>query len=207
MFFVTSFCSQKMELVFATNNRHKLEEVRLIAGKNHKINGLDTLNCYDDIPETADTLQGNALLKATYVYDRYGCNCFADDTGLEIEALDGRPGVYSARYAGEGCAFEDNIKKVLTELKGVTNRRACFKTVIALILAEKKYFFEGTIHGQIIEQGRGIAGFGYDPVFIPDGYDKTFAEMEANEKNSISHRAIAMQKMIFFLPQERGYLP
>jgi len=191
-----------MEIIFATHNKHKLEEARNIAGNTYKINGLDFLNCNDEIPETAKTLLGNALQKALYIYDRYHCFCFADDTGLEIEALEGRPGVYSARYAGTNCSFEDNINKVLAELKGVENRKACFKTAIALIISNVAYFFEGAIQGKIIDEKKGAAGFGYDPIFIPEGYDKTFAEMDTCEKNSISHRAIAIQKMIDFLTKK-----
>jgi XTP/dITP diphosphohydrolase len=188
-----------VELVFATNNAHKLSEVRAIAGARFSIISLKKLGCFDEIPETGVTLTANALQKAKYIHDRFQCNCFADDTGLEIEALDGRPGVYSARYAGEHCSFQDNIQKVLRELQGATNRKACFKTVIALILDDKNYFFEGKIDGEIIETEKGMEGFGYDPVFKPLGYDKTFAEMSESEKNSISHRALATQKLNDFL--------
>ena len=201
-----------MELVFATNNAHKLNEVRAIAGARFSIISLKELGCCDEIPETGETLRENALQKAQYVHNKFNCNCFADDTGLEIEALNGRPGVYSARYAGEHCSFQDNIKKVLLELKGVTNRKACFKTVIALIIdgsrfkvqgskgnGQEIYFFEGKIDGEIIETEKGTNGFGYDPVFKPLGYDKTFAEMTDVEKNSISHRALATKELNDFL--------
>jgi len=188
-----------VELVFATNNAHKLNEVRAIAGARFSIISLNELGCFDEIPETGNTLIANALQKAKYVHDRFHCNCFADDTGLEIEALNGRPGVYSARYAGEHCAFKDNIDKVLRELQGITNRKACFKTVIALILNDETYFFEGKIEGEIIENEKGTNGFGYDPVFKPLGYDKTFAEMTDVEKNSISHRALATKQLNDFL--------
>jgi XTP/dITP diphosphohydrolase len=188
-----------VELVFATNNAHKLNEVRAIVGARFSIISLKELGCLDEIPETGVTLTENALQKAQYIYHRFHCNCFADDTGLEIEALNGRPGVYSARYAGEHCSFKDNIQKVLYEMKGITNRKACFKTVIALILSGENYFFEGRINGDIIEYEKGTNGFGYDPVFIPSGYDKTFSEMTNTEKNIISHRALATQKLNDFL--------
>ena len=187
-----------MEIVFATHNQHKTEEVRAILGADYRILNLPELGC-PDIPETADTLKGNALQKAQYVADHYGRNCFADDTGLEVLALDGRPGVYSARYAGEGCSYQDNVLKLLREMQGVTDRRACFKTVIALILNGKTYFFEGRVDGIILPEQRGTDGFGYDPVFLPDGYDQTFAEMSPATKNSISHRGRAIQQLAAFL--------
>ena len=187
-----------MEIVFATHNLHKTEEVRAILGPNYQIRNLPELGC-PDIPETADTLQGNALQKAQYVVDHYHINCFADDTGLEVEALDGRPGVYSARYAGEGCTYQDNVRKMLNEMHGKTNRKACFKTVIALILDGKQYFFEGRVDGIILTEQRGTDGFGYDPIFLPDGFDQTFAEMDAAMKNSISHRGRAIQQLKTFL--------
>lgn len=188
-----------MELVFATNNKHKLEEITHIIGDRYTIISLKELGCVNDIPETETTLEGNALLKARYIHSRYHCNCFADDTGLEIEALQGEPGVYSARYAGEHCSFEDNIVKVLQKMEGKTNRKALFRTVIALIIDNQEYLFEGCIKGSIIEDQKGISGFGYDPIFIPDGYTQTFAEMGDELKNRISHRAIATQKLIDFL--------
>lgn len=188
-----------MDIVFATNNKHKLQEVKNIVGDTFNIISLNELQCFDDIPETENTLEGNALLKARYIHERFHCNCFADDTGLEIEALDGKPGVYSARYAGEQCSFEDNINKILLELEGKTNRKALFRTVIALIINDKEYLFEGNIKGEIIENKKGISGFGYDPVFIPEGYSETFAEMGNDLKNSISHRALATQKLTQFL--------
>lgn len=187
-----------MEIVFATHNQHKTEEVRAILGADYRILNLPELGC-PDIPETADTLKGNALQKAQYVADHYDRNCFADDTGLEVLALDGRPGVYSARYAGEGCSYQDNVLKLLGEMQGVTDRRACFKTVIALILNGKTYFFEGRVDGIILPEQRGTDGFGYDPVFLPDGYDQTFAEMSPATKNSISHRGRAIQQLAAFL--------
>lgn len=190
-----------MEIVFATHNQHKAFEARGILGDAYTLKDLRQIGCVSDIPETADTLKGNALQKAQFVVDHYHVNCFADDTGLEIEALDGKPGVYSARYAGENCSSSDNMNKVLREMEGMTNRKACFKTVIALILNDKTYFFEGRIDGQITTTPRGAEGFGYDPIFVPDGYDKTFAELSADVKNQISHRGIAMQKLMAFLQQ------
>ncbi|MDR2972580.1 MAG: non-canonical purine NTP diphosphatase [Bacteroidales bacterium] len=188
-----------MELVFATNNAHKLNEVRAITGARFSIKSLKELGCYDEIPETGDTLIANALEKVDYIHNKFHCNCFADDTGLEIEALNGKPGVYSARYAGEHCSFKDNIEKVLREMQGVTHRKACFTTVIALILNETCYLFEGRIDGEITESERGTNGFGYDPIFKPVGYEITFAEMTDAEKNSISHRALATKKLNDFL--------
>lgn len=187
-----------MEIIFATHNLHKTEEVRAILGPDYLVRNLPELGC-PDIPETADTLQGNALQKAQYVVDHYHLNCFADDTGLEVEALDGRPGVFSARYAGEGCSYQDNVLKLLGEMHGKTNRKACFKTVIALILDGKQYLFEGRVDGRILTEQRGTDGFGYDPLFLPDGFDQTFAEMDAATKNSISHRGRAIQKLKTFL--------
>jgi XTP/dITP diphosphohydrolase len=188
-----------MDLVFATNNKHKLEEIRHIIGDQYKIISLKELDCDDEIPETEETLEGNALLKARYIHSKFNCNCFADDTGLEIEALNGEPGVYSARYAGEHCSFEDNIVKVLQKMEEKTNRNALFRTVIALIIDNTEYLFEGSIRGTIIKDRRGISGFGYDPIFIPEGYSETFAEMGNELKNQISHRALATQKLTQFL--------
>lgn len=153
-----------MELFFATHNQHKLQEAVAIAGASCVVKGIAELGCFEEIPETADSLLGNARQKAEYVHKKYGVNCFSDDTGLEIEALDGRPGVYSARYAGPACSFQDNIRKVMSEMEGVSNRKACFKTVIALILDDKEYFFEGRVDGEIITEQRGTSGFGYDPI-------------------------------------------
>ncbi len=188
-----------MDLVFATNNKHKLEEITHIIGDQYHIISLHEIGCFDEIPETEETLEGNALLKARYVHSRFHCHCFADDTGLEIEALNGEPGVYSARYAGEQCSFEDNIVRVLQKMEGKTNRKALFRTVIALIINDKEYLFEGAIKGTIIEDKKGISGFGYDPIFIPEGYSETFAEMGNDLKNQISHRALATQKLTQFL--------
>lgn len=182
-------------LVFATNNAHKLIEVSAILEGKYKVVSLADIGCFDDIPETSQTIEGNALLKARFVVNNYHQDCFADDTGLEVDALDGRPGVYSARYAGEGCSYNDNVEKLLLELKGKPKRKARFKTVIALALNGKETLFEGIINGTIIHEKRGISGFGYDPVFVPDGYDQTFAEMSPELKNTISHRALAVKKL------------
>lgn len=190
------------EIVFATNNKHKLHEIRHLTEGHLKIRSLAEIGCNDEIPETADTLEGNALLKARFVKENYGYDCFADDTGLEVEALGGRPGVYSARYAGTGHDFRANMLKLLAEMDGITNRKARFRTVIALILGDKQYFFNGQVGGNIIREMRGGEGFGYDPVFMPDGYQITFAEMSLSEKNKISHRAVAATKLASFLLKE-----
>lgn len=187
------------ELIFATNNKYKLTEIQSIVGSDFIIRSLEDIGCTEDIAETASTLEGNALLKAEYVYSKYGINCFADDTGLEVEALDGRPGVFSARYATTGHDFEANIDKVLSELQGVSNRKARFRTVIALHLDGSVSYFEGIVNGEIIRARTGIEGFGYDPVFVPDGYELTFAEMPLSEKNKISHRARAVSKLVEYL--------
>jgi len=187
------------KIVFATNNKHKLDEIRKISEGKHEILSLNDINCRTDIPETGTTLEENALIKARFVKDNFGYDCFADDTGLEVKALDGAPGVYSARYAGEDCRAEDNIRKLLTNLEGISDRRAAFRTVIALLIGDEQYFFEGAIHGKIIDEKRGESGFGYDPVFVPDGYEQTFAELGEDIKNNISHRAIATTKLIRFL--------
>lgn len=186
-------------LVFATNNLHKLEEVRDILGGSFHIAGLKEIGCTDDIPETADTLEGNALQKARYVKEKFGYDCFADDTGLEVEALGGAPGIFSARYAGPGHDSEANMRKLLKELEGKTNRQAQFRTVIALLLDGREYTFDGIVRGEILTERRGTAGFGYDPVFVPEGYTETFAEMGNEEKNRISHRARAVKKLADFL--------
>lgn len=184
------------ELVFVTNNLHKLKEISEIIGDEFRIISLAEIGCYDDIPEDAATLEGNASYKARYVYNKYGRDCFADDTGLEIDTLEGRPGVRSARYAGEDCNPENNIRKVLGEMEGQTERQARFRTVISLIRKGMEVQFEGTVEGVILYEKRGKEGFGYDPVFLPDGYQLSFAEMPLEEKNKISHRARATRKLI-----------
>ncbi len=192
-----------MKIVFATNNAHKLDEIRKISKDQLDILSLTDINCHEDIPETGDTLQENALIKAKYVKDKFGLDSFADDTGLEVEALNNAPGIYSARFAGENCDSEDNMRKLLHDLKGVENRNARFRTVIALILNGETHYFEGEISGEIIDAKRGNNGFGYDPIFMPDGYDKTFGELSEEIKNKLSHRAIATQKLVTFLLQQK----
>lgn len=190
----------KRKLVFATNNAHKLQEVAAILGEQIELLSLNDIGCHTDIPETADTLEGNALLKSSFISEHYGMDCFADDTGLEVEALNGAPGVYSARYAGgEGHDSEANMRKLLNDLQGKENRKAQFRTAISLILDGKKYLFEGVVKGEIIQEKRGDSGFGYDPIFQPEGYDKTFAELGNEIKNRISHRALAVQRLCEFL--------
>lgn len=188
-----------MKLVFATNNRHKLDEVRAIVGDRIEILSLNDIGCHEDIPETADTLQGNALIKARYIYEKYGADCFADDTGLEVEELGGEPGVYSARYAGEECSSEANMKKLLHNLKGKKNRNAQFRTVIALIIDGEEKLFNGIVKGSITEEKRGDSGFGYDPIFVPEGFSESFAQMSSEQKNSISHRYRATRRLSDYL--------
>jgi XTP/dITP diphosphohydrolase len=187
------------KLLFATNNAHKLREVQEIIGSEIRVITLKEAGIDTEIPETQETIEGNARQKARFIYDQTGMDCFADDTGLEIDALDGRPGVYSARYAGEGCSFEDNVNKILDELTGITNRVACFRCVICLILSGEEYLYEGRVDGVITESASGIGGFGYDPVFRPLGQNQTFAEMQPYLKNGLSHRGRAVGKMVRFL--------
>lgn len=177
-----------MKLVFATNNKHKLQEIRDILGNQVEILSLDDIGCNENIEETADTLEGNALIKARYIWNKYHMNCFADDTGLEVDALNGAPGVYSARYAGNENDSEANMNKLLENLKGKKNRNAQFRTVIALIINGNEIIFDGIVKGKIIENKLGCSGFGYDPVFIPEGFNQSFAQMGNEEKNRISHR-------------------
>ncbi len=184
------------DLVFATNNEHKLREIREIIGNAVRILGLKDIGLDVEIPETGDTLEENARQKARFVYERTGRDCFADDTGLEIEALGGRPGVYSARYAGEGCTFADNVRKVLQEMEGMENRKAQFRCVICLITEGREHLFEGSVRGRINDSSKGSDGFGYDPVFIPDGHRSTFAEMPPHLKNGISHRGRAVHGLL-----------
>ena len=190
-------------LVFATNNRHKLQEVSEMLKGIVNIRSLAEMGLEGDIPETADTLQGNALQKAQWVYDRTGMDCFADDTGLEVEALGGAPGVYSARYAGEHCSFDDNIDKLLAALDGEINRRADFRTVICLIENGEPRYFEGRVDGVILTERYGKEGFGYDPVFLPDRFAVSFAEMPLEVKNSISHRGRAVQALVEYLSENQ----
>lgn len=188
-----------IKLVFATNNKHKLEEARKILKGMVEILSLAEIGCNDDIPETATTLEGNALIKARYIKENYGYDCFADDTGLLVDALDGAPGVYSARYAGEECNPQKNMEKLLNELDGIKHREAAFVTCVALTLRGGEHIFMGEIAGLITKEARGNAGFGYDPIFKPFGYDETFAELGDDVKNKISHRAKAMYKLAQFL--------
>lgn len=189
------------KLVFATHNQHKANEINLLVSDLYDIQDLGIVGITEDIPETGDTLEANAKMKAHYVFDKTGLNVFADDTGLEVEALNGKPGVFTARYAGPECDSAKNIKKLLAELNGETNRRAQFRTIICLIIGNDEYLFEGVVKGTITTKLAGNEGFGYDPVFIPDGYDKTFAEMPLSEKNKISHRSIAVKKLVNFLQE------
>ena len=188
-----------MKLVFASNNKNKIQEIQALVPNTFQIVSLEDIGCFEDIPETADTIEGNAILKANYVTSNYGYDCFADDTGLEVEALNGAPGVYSARYAGEQKDANDNMDKLLSELKDKSNRKANFKTVIALNLNGIQNLFTGIINGKIIEEKIGTNGFGYDPIFVADRFDKTFAELTMEEKSTISHRGIAVKELILFL--------
>ena len=195
--------NNKQTLVFATNNQHKLEEVRQMLGDRYEVRSLDDIGCHTDIPETGSTFRENALMKAQFVKTYYGFDCFADDSGLECEALGGAPGVHSARYASEvGHDSEANMNKLLHELEGKENRKANFRTVIAFVTTDAVHYFEGTVEGMILVSRRGEGGFGYDPVFLPDGYEQTFAEMSAEQKNSISHRARAVAKFVDFLHEQ-----
>jgi len=190
-----------MKLVFATNNQNKVNEIKSLLGEGVEILSLKDIGCNKELPETQETLEGNALQKARYVADTYNVNCFADDTGLEVESLNGAPGVYSARYAGEQCTAEDNMTKILSELEGKENRKAKFRTIVALILRGEEYSFEGIIDGSITLTKSGSDGFGYDPVFQPNGFHNTFSEMSMAEKNAISHRGKAVSKLIEFLKE------
>ena len=188
-----------MKLVFATNNLHKLKEVQEMLSNSIEVLSLKDIGCFEDIEETESTLEGNAKLKADYITEKYGFDCFADDTGLEVEALDGKPGVYSARYAGEHGNAEKNMEKLLNELQNKSNRKAKFRTIIALNLTNKQYLFEGICDGEILNEKTGVKGFGYDPIFKPRNASCSFAEMNSEEKNIISHRGIAIQELVQFL--------
>ena len=195
----------RKELVFATNNKHKTEEVGKLLLNEYKVLNLSDIGCTVDIPETGDTFEENAFLKSSYVVKNYQLDCFADDSGLEIEALNNEPGIYSARYSGKKDD-QVNLKLVLQKMEGLSNRKARFKTVISLIQGEKNYFFEGVINGHILENPVGDQGFGYDPIFVPEGYEQSFAQMNMEQKNQISHRAIAMRKLIAFLKEQQPAL-
>ena len=188
-----------MKLVFATNNQHKLIEVKDLLPSTVEILTLKDVGCFEDIEETAETLEGNAKIKSDHVRNKYGFDGFADDTGLEVEALDGEPGVYSARYAGENATFEDNVQKMLRAMSGIKNRKARFRTVISLYLNGEQLFFEGICDGYIEASVSGSKGFGYDPIFRPEGFDKTFAEMDRATKGRISHRGLAVEKLVSYL--------
>lgn len=188
-----------MKLVFATNNLHKLKEVQEMLSNSIEVLSLKDIGCFEDIEETEITLEGNAKLKADYITEKYGFDCFADDTGLEVEALDGKPGVYSARYAGEHGNAEKNMEKLLVELQNKLSRKAKFRTIIALNLRNKQYLFEGICDGEILNEKTGVKGFGYDPIFKPSNASCSFAEMNSEEKNIISHRGIAIQELVQFL--------
>ena len=193
-----------MKLIFATHNSNKVKEILPLVGDN-KLSSLDDLGFHDEIEETGKTLEENALIKARFVYDKFNENCFADDTGLEVECLEGAPGVYSARFAGNQKNAENNMDKLLDLLKNKTNRKAQFRTVIALIIDGEEHLFEGIVKGEILDKKKGDKGFGYDPVFLPDGYDQSFAELPINEKNEISHRARALKKfcLLYTSPSPR----
>lgn len=188
-----------MELVFATNNPHKLRELQQLLGDEIHLLSLNDIGCNEEVPENQATLEGNAAEKSFFIFEKYGYNCFADDTGLEIEALDGEPGVYSARYAGEEKSAEANMARVLEKMKGITNRKARFRTVISLVIDGKENQFEGFVEGEILLEKRGTEGFGYDPIFQPDGVSQSFAEMNSEQKNQLSHRGRAVQKLVRYL--------
>ena len=188
-----------MNIVFATNNPNKIKEVQAQLPEHITLVSLKAIGCHEDIPETQDTIEGNAIQKANYIKEQYGLDCFADDTGLEVEALDGKPGVYSARYAGEHGNAEKNMEKLLFELKNKLSRKAKFRTIIALNITNKQYLFEGICDGEILNEKTGVKGFGYDPIFKPSNASCSFAEMNSEEKNIISHRGIAIQKLVQFL--------
>jgi XTP/dITP diphosphohydrolase len=188
-----------MRLVFSTNNKNKLQELQAILGEKYSLLSLNDIGCTEEIPEEQPTLEGNASQKAFYVYNKFGYNCFSDDTGLEIEALNGEPGVYSARYAGEEKSAEANMEKVLDKLAKINNRKARFRTVISLVIDGREKQFEGIVDGVILEKKKGASGFGYDPIFQPLGFEKSFAEMDLSEKNKISHRGRAVEKLVQYL--------
>lgn len=195
----------RQQLCFASNNKHKLEEVRSILGPDFLVHSLSDVNVHEELPETRDSFEGNSHQKAEYLYKKINLPCFADDSGLEVEALNGAPGVYSARYAGLHKSDEDNLQLLLKNLTGIKNRKAQFRTVITFIGQHGTHFFQGIIKGSITQEKRGDSGFGYDPIFIPEGYTRTFAEMTAHEKNAISHRSVAVKRLAEFLTEK--YIP
>lgn len=194
-------CFRQMKLVFATNNSHKLQEIKHLLNNSIELLCLNDIGCTDDIPENQETLEGNAAEKSFYIYNKYGFSCFADDTGLEIEALNGEPGVYSARYAGAERSADLNMDLVLSKMAKIKNRKARFRTIISLVIDGREIQFEGIVSGQILEEKRGATGFGYDPIFLPDESHLSFAEMSMGEKNKISHRGRAVQKLVEYLTQ------
>ena len=194
------------QLVFATNNEHKLRELGEILKGEFKLLSLNDISCFDEIPETGNTLEDNASQKSFYVWNRYHTDCFSDDTGLEIAALNNEPGVHSARYAGDGRNSDDNVDKVLKKMEGINQRKACFRCAVSLIINGKEYRFEGRVDGEILKQREGTSGFGYDPIFRPEGYLQSFAGMDAALKNSMSHRGRAVQKLVRFLQEEYPHL-
>jgi XTP/dITP diphosphohydrolase len=200
-FWLLNFNKINMKIVFATNNRNKIKEIQSMLPSNIEIISLESIGCHEDIPETADTIEGNAIMKANYVTQKYGYDCFADDTGLEVDALDSEPGVFSARYAGEQKSADDNMNKLLLNLENAPNREAQFKTVIALNIKGEQYLFTGIARGVITLEKIGNQGFGYDPIFRPEGYQETFAQLSLETKNAISHRGKATQELIVFLNQ------
>ena len=197
----STVCFNLMELVFATNNLHKLQEIQHLLGDSIELLSLNDIGCTDEIPENQATLEGNAAEKSFYIFNKYGFNCFADDTGLEIEALNGEPGVYSARYAGEARSADQNMDLVLSKMAKIKNRKARFRTIISLVIDGAEIQFEGTVDGNILEEKRGSSGFGYDPIFQPDESKHSFAEMSMTEKNKISHRGRAVLKLVEYLSQ------
>ena len=197
--YVRIYFISSMKICFATNNKHKLAEVKQALGKEFRLISLQEIGCFEELPETQDTLEGNSLQKADFVFKNYHTPCFADDTGLEVETLNGAPGVYSARYAGEHKSSEDNIRLLLKSLEGKVNRSAQFRTVITVVGIEGARTFTGEVKGVILKDKKGLEGFGYDAIFQPEGFDKSFAEMSLDQKNKLSHRAIAVQKLIAFL--------
>ena len=196
---IVKVIKNNMKLVFATNNLNKLAEVQKMLPESIQLLSLKDINCFEEVDETETTLEGNAQLKADYITNKFGYNCFADDTGLEVDSLDGKPGVYSARFAGEPANSENNMQKLLADLKSNTNRNAQFRTAVSLNINDKNYLFEGICKGEILTKKHGEKGFGYDPVFKPKGFNQSFAEMSSTEKNTISHRGIAIQKLVQFL--------
>ena len=201
---IVKVIKNNMKLVFATNNLNKLAEVQKMLPESIQLLSLKDINCFEEVDETETTLEGNAQLKADYITNKFGYNCFADDTGLEVDSLDGKPGVYSARFAGEPSNSENNMQKLILDLENKTNRKAQFRTAVCLNIDDNQYLFEGICKGEILTKKQGEKGFGYDPIFKPEGYTTSFAEMSSEEKNTISHRGIAIQKLVAFLSKYKS---